>query len=535
MQTGITSTGDRPAAAAGGEGCVVALVGAGVFAHNVHKVVTTAGCTLACVVDEFRTGEHLGAPVFRACELPQDQLSRVDKFLVAISMPEHRDAAVARLLERGVPRSAVFPVDDDATLPMLCLVLAEHGDEALAWLRSERCTSMYDLERRFYGAGWDQALAGLDPNRKTIALCYYGRGGGFRRHLLGLIPRLRESYNLLALMDERLPGEPAGQVPELYMSPGTATGFDQADLAITAHFIPCSPDHLPKVNFLHTSFDFILEPEWLIARFDAGDPHYVFASTRATFDWLDGLARRGGFSHRLCLIPGGYTRLDDNLRHAQVYQGPVDSLVYAPTLSLNAVRNHELTYSMPHAVAMIEALLDAFPDRKVIFRPHPNDLQLIRAGRDDALARPFIELLSLCDSHSRCRLDDSGTFYMDSYNASAVMISDTSSTAYTYALSTLRPVVFYSPHDDQVVAAMGSDSHFIRDRGRIGAVARDAVELVGQVRAMLDGADQWRDRIASYRDEVCFNLGRAEEYFVEHLEDILAARPPAGWRCFNWS
>jgi CDP-glycerol glycerophosphotransferase (TagB/SpsB family) len=123
---------------------------------------------------------------------------------------------------------------------------------------------------------------------------------------------------------------------------------------------------------------------------------------------------------------------------------------------------------------------------------------------------------------------------MDSYNAAAVMISDTSSTAYTYALSTLRPVVFFSPRDEEVVAAMGSDSHFIRDRGRIGAVARDVADMVGQVRAMLDSSEQWRDRIASYRDQVCFNLGRAEEYFVEHIEAILAGRPPAGWRCFNW-
>ncbi len=513
----------------------MALVGAGVFAHNLHKVLTAAGCTLACVVDEFRSGEHLGVPVFRARDLPPDQVERVDKFVIAISMPEYREAAVNRLLARGIPRGAIFPVDDDATLPMLSLVLAEHGEAALAWLRSDRCGSMYDLERRFYGAGWEAALAGLDPARKTIAFCFYGRGGGFRRHLQGLIPRLQKGYNLLALMDERVPGEPPVPVPELYMSPGSAMCFDHADLSVTAHFIPCSPGHRPKVNFLHTSFDFILEPEWLIERFDAGDPHYIFASTRATFDWLEGLARRGSFTHRLCLIPGGYTRLDDNLRHALAYDGPVDSLIYAPTLSLNAVRNHELTYSIPHGEAMVRALLEAFPDKQLIFRPHPNDLALLRAGRDDALAQPFLAMLRLCDEHPRCRLDDSGTFYMDSYNAAAVMISDTSSTAYTYALSTLRPVVFYSPSDDQVVAAMGSDSHFIRDRGRIGAVAREPAELVAQVRAMLDGAGQWRERIACYRDEVCFNLGRAEAYFVEHVEAILAGRPPADWRCFNWS
>lgn len=525
MPTGSTSTGDS---------CAIALVGAGVFAHNLHKVFGGAGCKLVYVVDEFKAGEQFGVPVHKAAELDEALTGRVDKFVIAISMPQYRDAAIERLLAAGVPRARIFPVDDDATIPMLTLVFEEQGADAIAWLRSDDCSSVYDLEKRFYGAGWEAGLATLDPAKQTIAFCYYGRGGGFRRHLRGLIPRLCERYNILTLMDERLPTEVPYEAPELYMSPGTAMGFNHMDLAVTAHFIPCSPDHKPKVNFLHTSFDFILEAEWLIARFDAGDPHYIYTSTKATFDWLDGLAKRGGFSHRLCLIPGGYTRLDDNLRYAEAYDGPVDSIIYAPTLSLNAVRNHELTYSIPHGAAMVQALLDAFPDKQVIFRPHPNDLQLLKAGRDDELARPFLEVMCICDEQPRCRLDGSGTFYMDSYNAAAVMISDTSSTAYTYALSTLRPVVFYSPRDEEVMAAMGEDSYFIRDRERIGAIAQSTEQMVEHIRAMLADPQGWREAIARYRDEICFNIGRAEEYFVEHVEDILATRPQPGWRCFNW-
>jgi CDP-glycerol glycerophosphotransferase (TagB/SpsB family) len=122
---------------------------------------------------------------------------------------------------------------------------------------------------------------------------------------------------------------------------------------------------------------------------------------------------------------------------------------------------------------------------------------------------------------------------MDSYNAAAVMISDTSSTAYTYALSTLHPVVFYSPRDEEVMAVMGEDSYFIRDRERIGAIARSADQMVEHIRAMLAAPDHWRDAISRYRDEICFNIGRAEEYFVEHVQDILDGRPQPDWRCFN--
>lgn len=539
MPIGTISTGKQeslcsPEASITPAECPVALVGAGVFVHNLHKVFGAAGCRLSYVVDEFKTGSYLGVPLFKAEQLDVGRIDHVDKFVIGISMPQYREAAVERLLRRGVPRQRIFQVEDDATIPILSLIFQEYGAAAIEYFRSVECSSVYDLEKHFYGADWERGLASLDPAKKTIGFCYYGRGGGFRRHLRGLIPRLKERFNILTLMDERLPSEEPFRAPELYMSPGSAMRFEQMDLAVTAHFIPCCTDRLPKVNFLHTSFDFILEPEWLIERFDAGDPHYIFTSTRATLEWLAGLARRGNFSHRLCLIPGGYTRLDDNLRHAEAYAGPVDSLIYAPTLSLNAVRNHHLTYSIPQGKEIVEALLENFPQHKVIFRPHPNDLQLLKSGRNDDLAQPFQDVLRICDEHPRCILDGSSTFYMDSYNASAVMISDTSSTAYTYALSTLRPAVFFSPHNRQVMEVMGQDSAFIRDRERIGAIAQSAEQMVSQVRDMLNSRVEWQDRIRRYRQEVCFNIGRTEEYFVENLDYILEGRKHPDWIYFNW-
>lgn len=512
----------------------IALVGAGVFAHNLHNIFTSAGCVLTLVIDEFKTGTYLEAPILNAAALNPEQIKQVDKFVVAISAARYRDAAIERLLKRGLNRNKILPVEGDATLPILSLIFQEHGSMAIDFACSTKCTTVYDLERFCFGKDWDQALKTLDPAKKTLAFCYYGRGGGFRRHLRGLIPQLRDQFNILTLMDERLPTPREFKAPELYMGPDAAMRLEKIDLAITAHFIPCSADTLPKVNFLHTSFDFILEPEWLIERFDAGDPHYIFTSTRATLEWLQQLAHKGNFSHRLCLIPGGYTRLDDNLRHAQNYNGPVNSLIYAPTLSLNAVRNHHLTYSTPWGLEIIQALLDGFPEKKVIFRPHPNDLQLIRDGRNDELAQPFLSILDLCKKNPRCILDDNGTFYMDSYNASAVMVSDTSSTAYTFALSTLRPAVFFSPYNHKVIEVMGKESAFIRDRERIGTVAVSPENMVDHIEQMLAEHQLWYNKIKSYREEICFNIGRSEAYFIEHLDYILEGRKHPDWLYFNW-
>ena len=517
--------------------CSAALVGTGVFAHNVHKVLEGGGCRVELFVDEIRTGRYQGRPVVKAADLAAGTIAGVDKFVVAISHRTHRQAAVARLKNQGVPPEKIIPLTDDHIIPILGLVFGKFGARAAGFFGSPECRSVLDLERHFFGDGWKRAVADLDPGKPTVAFCFYGRGGGFRRHLRGLIPLLADRFNLLAFLDEELPGE-GFAIPELYMGPDTAcepqrAGLPEADLYLTAHFIPCSPPDRPKVNFLHTSFDFILEPDWIVDRLETADPHYIFTSTRATFEWMADMAARRPLRNRVCLIPGGYTRLDENLAHARRYTGPVDSLIYAPTLSLNAVQHHELTYSAPWAADILRGLADGFPDLRIIFRPHPNDLQLLRDGRDDELARPFLAALEFCAKDPRCVLDDSRTFYMDSYNRSRVMVSDTSSTAYTYALTTCRPVVFFSPRDDEVRALFSEASAFIRDREQVGQVAGSVAGMVSAVVEMLGRQDSWRDRVAAYRDRVCFNLGGTLEYFAGSIDYLLSGREHPDWTYFE--
>ena len=62
----------------------------------------------------------------------------------------------------------------------------------------------------------------------------------------------------------------------------------------------------------------------------------------------------------------------------------------------------------------------------------------------------------------------------------------------------------------------------------------DTLPQAQQIRAMLADPAGWQAAIRTYRDEICFNIGRSEEYFVEHVADILAGRRQPGWRYFNW-
>ncbi|WP_394200673.1 CDP-glycerol glycerophosphotransferase family protein [Shewanella waksmanii] len=513
--------------------CNIAIVGAGVFSRNVAKVFSNNCFKLECIIDEFKQGFHLGSPVIKAAELSKKNLYSIDKYIVAISNRTHRSAAIDRIISKGVKIEKVFIIDDDPSIPILHLILTRYLHIALPFFRTIDCSSQYRLERHCFGDSWKKAINSIDPNKQTLAFCFYGRGGGFRRHLIGSIPSLRKHYNIITIMDEEPEDDNLG-LPKLYMGPVTAKHFDKMDICLTAHFIECSPNSKPKINVLHTSFDFILDSTWISDRFDSADPHYIYASTRATFDWIKGLINNNKPKNRLCLIPGGYTRLDDNLIHNASYEGPIDSIIYAPTLSLNAVKNHDLTYSTRQGVSIVQTLLNHFPDKKIIFRPHPNDLAMISSGRSDELAQPFISMIELCNAHPRLRLDSKNTFYMDSYNASELMISDTSSTAYTFALSTLRPVVFFSANDKLVKELYASESAFIRDREHIGKVVENTDDMVASIKKMLTNQNFWKSKIRTYRESVCFNLGNSESYLTENIKYIVSGEKNPDWEYFNW-
>lgn len=518
----------------------IAIVGGGDFANNVKTAFTAGGYPVAFVIDEFVGPIHFDLPAYPAVKVlnAEDQARQVGKkilkYVIAISIKKYRDAAIARLLEQGIPASRILPLETDEDIPIISLIIKKFSASFEEALLLESCQSLFQLEEILMGEQWRQALDQIQPEKPVIAFAFYGRGGGFRKHIAGLIPRLKAKYNVITCMDESLPGNDDFDVPSMFIGPRSLAQQTWMDIVFTAHFLPCCHADRPKVNFLHTSFDFALSREWLIERFDSGNPHYIIASTQVTFDWLVSMLEEGDYNHRVAVIPGGYMRFDDNVRAAQACQEAPDALIYAPTLSLNAIGDYTETYSIPHAFDMISRLLEHFSDRTIIFRPHPNDLEAVKNGRCDAMAKPFRDIMQLAETHPRLVVDDTKLSYMHSYNRAAVMISDTSSTAYTYALSTLRPVVFFWPEKDKIIQKFGDQSFFVSNRHEVGQVASDVDGVISSIQALIADRDIWADKINTYRNRICFHPGQSADYIEMNIDSMLAADPQSDWALFNW-
>jgi hypothetical protein len=512
----------------------VALVGAGNFALNIEALLSHFGLAPAFCVDEFHDGGLNGLPVLRAAELDAARVEAVDKFVVAMSNPDHRAAAIERLTGRGVAHERILAIADDPGIQILRLLFERFGEAAVTAFAAAGCTTVPELEARFLGDEWQQVLDGLDPARPTIGLGYYGRGGGFRQHIAPLIPRLEGRFNLVSLSDELADG--AGEIPgrHLYMSAETAAGRRLVDLVLSAHVFPCSPPGVPRVTLPHTIYDFNLSTDYHAERLAQSEPHYLFAASRPSLDAYVRLIRDKGLSNRLCVIPGGYPHLDENMRLAAAYRGPVDSIIYAPTLALADYPHYELASSMDQGLTIVQSLLARFPEHVIIFRPHPSDLKLYQLRRKDKRNDQFAALLELCAREPRCVLDAAPGSYMASYNRAAMMVSDTSSTAMTYAFATGRPAFFYAPRNTELVATLGEQMAFVADRARVGVVAIAIDELLDQMAAHLDSEQARCEDIRAFRDTTIFNPGRAADYLADNIDYMLSGERHADWLYFNW-
>ncbi len=219
----------------------------------------------------------------------------------------------------------------------------------------------------------------------------------------------------------------------------------------------------------------------------------------------------------LCRIPGGYFKLDRNIRYFESKKCPIDSIIYAPTVCNDNFVNY---VSLPeYGGKIIYALLENFPDYNIIFRPHPHTLD----------TKYVSEIVQQFSGNKRFAFDSNPSFYLDNYCRSRLMISDMSGTAFTFAFTTFRPVVFFSHNEAKVEDAFGH-VHYFKDRNKIGCVATNIDELNEKVTMLLNRNDEFKEDIRKFRNSEIYNVGKAEDYFAENFHYITEGKKHKDWQ-----
>lgn len=516
------------------------ISGAGSLGQRVSALLGQAGWKQHYFVDEWVQGTLGPISVFRAETLTKQQLMAPDICIVAMSNPDHAAAATRRLVKQGMDSAKILNVLSDPDLQSIKLMLDQAGPiDLVTHLQQTPDTDLVTLQQCLLGAGWQKVLDELSTERIVLGLGFYSRGGGFAGHIMPVVQAIQnsdfaEEFTLLGMTDD--PDIDArfalsDHFPLMKIGANAGKKQDILDFQVSADFHAFGPPGTPRIIFPHFLHDMALNEGFFIDTLKDVNLNYVVAPSRAFFDWFKKLLCDTPIASEVVLIPGGYPKLDRLIRQYQDVSRNKDRIVYAPTQSLIPHPWSEWTNSLDHGLEIFRALRKAFPNKRLVFRPHPNDLTHLEQGSFGATGRYLQDLLHFVEQDPWCELDRSPDPWVRQYAYADLMVSDTSSTAFTFALVTGRPVMFWSPKDQAFRAAAGRRLSFIDDRYKIGSVVENIQQLVCEVETVLSGAcrEQRMLNIRQFRDSFLFFPGEAAEVCARLLPFICSGQRLKDW------
>jgi hypothetical protein len=237
------------------------------------------------------------------------------------------------------------------------------------------------------------------------------------------------------------------------------------------------------------------------------------ASDRVSSPEISHLVRVADYRPSVTVAETGYCKLDTPiLRYADT---PTQRLiVYAPTPNdptgnkSSALWNQAIALNT-HGRELLHALCDRFPDYRIVFKPYKDERRdLVERIREDCARYPNLEV------------DECGSDYWPLYARARLLVSDFSSTAYTFALGTGRPVVFFSPNEADLPEPVRNNT-YCRHRSEAGRVATTVEALLQSCSDILEHYPEHLARSARFRDKHLINRGTASaaaaQAILQHL------------------
>jgi hypothetical protein len=198
--------------------------------------------------------------------------------------------------------------------------------------------------------------------------------------------------------------------------------------------------------------------------------HFIFLSSKTVVDYFKSKFEKyvSNQSRIPNLINTGYLKLDNVIANLKKNKNHNNTILIAPTYSLQ-MKQFNLTKSLNNIIQNLTKL-----DHKVIYRPHPLDLT-------DKGNNEFVKYISKKFSKSKNFSVDLSTSYLKSYSEAKLLITDFSGTAYTFAYSTLKPVIFFSKNENKFKKNKDSKLSYFKDRNKIGLISTNIKSLVKNV------------------------------------------------------
>jgi len=310
-------------------------------------------------------------------------------------------------------------------------------------------------------------------NKDLKIVFFYFPVKSYQNNILELIDEIKKEKNLEVILAYNLgsSNEVKNYNKAFFLNLGYLKYINSVDIFLSSYVVYEFPDSLNKIYINHDIYDAPwVNPEKekkLIKTLKGYD--YIFLSSNIA---ISDLQRKINQyldikidEKKTSLINTGYLKLDHVYQNLKNSNSIEDSILLAPTLSSMLI-----DYNLDKFLdTMIEEILknDKF---KVIYRPHPGDI----INKEKNLTIKNIN--EKYKNKPNFSLDDN-TSYLESYRKSKILITDFSGTAYTYAFSKLRPVIFFSKNEERLIKSDLNELFYFKDRTIVGKIIQNIDRL----------------------------------------------------------
>lgn len=213
------------------------------------------------------------------------------------------------------------------------------------------------------------------------------------------------------------------------------------------------------------------------------------------------------------LISGGYLNLDLAIGHVDT-TSVRDAILYCPSaIPQSDQYSQRIPVSFPNdSLAILQALLARFPLQQIIFRHHPSAIET-------PTFKAAIDAINNALRDEPRYIYDSNPTHKQAFAKAKLVISDASTSAYTFSLSHCLPTISFLP-DFEEVPLMINQHAYTSSREQLGAVViGDITELMQTVENVLNATGDVSDAIKRFRQQEYFNVGKV----AKHLEQTLVS------------
>lgn len=197
---------------------------------------------------------------------------------------------------------------------------------------------------------------------------------------------------------------------------------------------------------------------------------YIFAGSEVSKKYLYNQLKKYNKNIKPKIFNTGYLKLDhvfnkNKLVNKKKNKSYGKNILIAPAYSYN-YRTYNISKIL---INLIDYLI--YDQKKIIiYRPHP--LDLTNKGDINMVEK----IMDKFKNNKNFKLDRNVS-YLKSYKESDFLLTDITSIAYTYAFSSEKPVIFYSPKEKLIKKDRFLNIHYINDRPGIGIICKNFNEI----------------------------------------------------------